>query len=253
LIKHHLDLFSAGLEERTAGSDPLGIQDRRQKLETYCSRWERFRHPEPILLGPPPFPNYGSAYVDKGFLMYDEDAGGEKENIYFMRLPSPAMEVPRIEWIIRGLPTSSLYGHGRAIYPPLDLLAITVSSEDATYACRMFLLALTHGRNFSSFQIQMFHMSDGKPYLNDVHPTVMGSSYGTRIQNFNVTLELTSCRISATVLKREMDPYAAKSDDMDLFVWDWRTGKMCLVSQSIFLLRTNKPHGTVGSTFKPRS
>lgn len=116
--------------EGRAVDDSLAIQDRRQKLEAYCSKWESFDRAERTLLDPSPIPKVLKAYVDKGFLVYEEDAGGRKENIYFVRLPSAAMEIPQKEWMIRGLPASATRGHQRAIHPPLDLLAIPVLSRD---------------------------------------------------------------------------------------------------------------------------
>lgn len=113
------------MEERAVGGS-LAIQDRQQKLEAYCSRWESFDRAERTLLGPPPIPKILKAYTDKGFLVYEEDAGGLRENIYFVRLPSPVMEIPQKEWMVRGLPASATRGHQRAIYPPSDLLAIPV-------------------------------------------------------------------------------------------------------------------------------
>jgi hypothetical protein len=108
----------------------LAIHDRRQKLEAYCSRWENFDRAEWTLLGPPPIPKVLKACIDKGFLIYEEDAGGHKENIYFVRLPSAAMEISQKEWMVRGLPASATRGHQRAIHPPLDLLAIPILSEE---------------------------------------------------------------------------------------------------------------------------
>jgi len=113
------------LEGRAVG-ESLDIHDRRQKLEAYCPRWESFDRAERTLLRPPPVPGVPEAYVDKGFLVYEEDAGSQRENIYFVRLPSAAMEIPQKEWMIRGLPGCAARGHRRAIYPPLDLLAIPV-------------------------------------------------------------------------------------------------------------------------------
>jgi len=72
---------------------------------------------------PFPVPN---VYVDKGFLVYEEDAGGQEENIYFVRLLSAAMEISQKVWVIRGLPACAARGHQRAIHPPLDLLVIPV-------------------------------------------------------------------------------------------------------------------------------
>lgn len=132
-ISYYLDLFSAGLEEGVVG-DSLEIQDRRQKLEVYCSRWQIFDRAERTLLGPPPFPNVSSAYVDKGFLIYDEDMGDGKEHIYFVRLPSSAMGIPQQEWMIRGLSASGVRGHQRATYPPSNLLATTTLSDGGRYA-----------------------------------------------------------------------------------------------------------------------
>lgn len=60
-----------------------------------------------------------------------------------MRLPSPAIEVPQEKWDIRGLPGSTIFGHSRAIYPPLDLLAIPVLYQDETYAL-LNLLGTAH-------------------------------------------------------------------------------------------------------------
>jgi len=127
MIKYHLNLFSAGLEGRTAG-DSLAFQDRRQKLEAYCSRWEHFDRAGRTLLDPQPTPNHVKVSVDKGFLVYEEDTGDRKENIYFIRLPSVAMEIPQKEWMVRGLPATR--GHQWAILSPLDLLAIPVLSRE---------------------------------------------------------------------------------------------------------------------------
>lgn len=144
MIQYYLDLFSAGLEE-SAFDVPLTIQDRRQKLEAYCSRWWGFEHAERTPLAPPLVPNVVDPYADKGFLIYGEGVGDGKENIHFVRLPSPVMEVPRKEWTIRGLPSSAGFRYQQAIYPPLDLLAIPVVSQEEQYACRVFWLSPTHG------------------------------------------------------------------------------------------------------------
>lgn len=128
MIKYRLDVFSAGLEER-ATPNPLTIQGRRQKLDAYCSRWERFDHAERTLLRLPPLPKLRKVYVDKGFLICIGDAGGGKEDIHFVRLPSPGMEIQHKEWTIRGLPASANRGHKRAIHPPLDLLVLPVLSQ----------------------------------------------------------------------------------------------------------------------------
>ena len=118
--------------EESGVNGTLAVQDRRQKLEVYYSRWERFNCAEPIILAQPPFPKVLKAYVDKGFLVYEEDAGGGKENIYFVRLPSVSMEIPQKEWMIRGLPINTARGHHPAIHPPSDLLAVPVLSVDET-------------------------------------------------------------------------------------------------------------------------
>jgi len=119
-------LFSRIGREGCWGS--FAIQDCRQKLDTYCSRWEIFYRAERTLLGRPPIPKVLEAYVDKGFLVHDEDAGGGKENIYFVRLPSAAMALPQKEWMVRGLPATC--GHRRAIHPPSNLLATPVLSDE---------------------------------------------------------------------------------------------------------------------------
>ena len=82
-------------------------------------------------MGPPPIPRVLRTYTDKGFLVH-EDAGDDKESMYFVRLPSAAMEIPQKEWTVRGLPASAARGHQRAIHPPLDLLAVPVLSEEET-------------------------------------------------------------------------------------------------------------------------
>ena len=117
------------MEERDVG-DSVAIQDRRQKLDTYCSRWESFDRAERTPLGPPPIPNVLKAYVDKGFLVYEENTGDGKENIYFVCLPSAAMEIPQKEWVVRGLPVSAARSRRLAIHPPSNLLAIPVLSEE---------------------------------------------------------------------------------------------------------------------------
>lgn len=88
----------------------------------------------------------------------------------------------------------------------------------------------------SSFQIQMFRMSDGKPYPNDARAAVMECSYDAQTRVGRADLELTSCRILASVLTR---PIGESLERGDIFVWDWRTGKVYLVSHSIFSLGTN--------------
>ncbi|KAF9790586.1 hypothetical protein BJ322DRAFT_1017263 [Thelephora terrestris] len=203
VIKYYLDLFSAGLEEG-ADTGSLSIQDRQQKLESYCSRWESFDRAEraaPLLL-----PDIDDAYVDKGFFICGEDAGGGKEDIHFMRLPSPAIGLTQKEWTIQAPPASTPYGRRRAIYPPLDLFAISVLSQEE-----------------SSFQIEMFHMSDGTRYPNY---GVMGFDYGPRQRINGIRLELTGRRISARVLTlTRLGRGAFERNVQDLFVWDWRTGE----------------------------
>ena len=119
------------MEEKDAG-DSLPIQDRRRKLEAYCSRWESFDHAK---LTPLALPNASGAYIDKGILIYSEEAGGNEENIYFTRLPSPTMGVSLEQWTIRVPLTNLPYTRGRAIYPRLDLLAIPVPSPEEKYVC----------------------------------------------------------------------------------------------------------------------
>jgi len=108
----------------------MAIQDRRRKLDTYCSRWESFDRAERTLLGPPPIPNVLKTYVDKGFLVYEENTGGGKKNIYFVRLPSATMEIPQKEWVVRGLPVGAARSRRLAIHPPSNLLAIPVLSGE---------------------------------------------------------------------------------------------------------------------------
>lgn len=69
-------------------------------------------------------------YVNKGIIVYEEDSGGGKENIHFVRLPSAAMEMPQKEWVVRGLPVSATRSYRPAIHLPSNLLAIPVLSEE---------------------------------------------------------------------------------------------------------------------------
>jgi hypothetical protein len=89
VINYHLDLFSEG-----TASNPLTIQDRRQKLEAYCSRWENFDCAEQILLTQSSLPNVQNTYVDQGFLIYNEYTGDKQENICFVYIPSRMMGTP---------------------------------------------------------------------------------------------------------------------------------------------------------------
>ena len=132
MIKYRLNLFSAGLEEKVTG-ESLTIRDRLRKLETYCSRWERFGHVKPIKLGPPPLSTFRKAYASKGFLIYTEDADNHNQNIHFVRLPSLAMEIPLEEWTIWGLPGCAVLRNNLAIHPPSDLLAIPVLHDGGRY------------------------------------------------------------------------------------------------------------------------
>ena len=91
----------------------------------------------------------------------------------------------------------------------------------------------------SSFEIQMFHMSDGSRYSNC---GVMGFNYGSLMQFGLISLQLTECRISALVFPRAI-PRRRKV--YDLFIWDWRTGKKYLVSHTTLSLGTNQPHAFV--------
>jgi hypothetical protein len=125
-IKYRLDLSEAGLEEWVV-YDAMSIPERRQKLETYCSRWEGFGDAKRIPLRPPPF-DACEVYVEKGLLVCVGGAGDDKGKMCFVRLPSPTMEIQRSEWIIRGLPGDPVGERSRAIYPPADLLAIPVLS-----------------------------------------------------------------------------------------------------------------------------
>jgi len=86
----------------------------------------------------------------------------------------------------------------------------------------------------SSFQIELFQMSDGQPYTSGCHPSVMGSSYKPLRRIDSVHLQLTSYRLAATVVTVQADDlFDSHSDHTDLFVWDWRTGRTWLVSHSI--------------------
>ena len=92
----------------------------------------------------------------------------------------------------------------------------------------------------SSFEIEMFHMSDGSRYSNC---DVMGFNYGSLMRFRMIRLQLTDCRISAKVYPRIM-PGSCARDPHDLFVWDWRTGKKYLVSHR-FPAR-NEPASCIG-------
>ncbi|KAF9790597.1 hypothetical protein BJ322DRAFT_1104254 [Thelephora terrestris] len=208
-IKYRLELFSAGLEERAA-EVKSAIRDRLQKLDAYCSRWERFNHAKRTLLGQPPLSNIRRVYIDQGFLICIGDPGGGTEDVHFTRLPSPAMEISHEEWTIRGLPASSTRGHKWAIHPPSNLLATPVLSEAE-----------------SSFRIEMFRMSDGKRYFDAVRPFVMEKKYWPQTRIVRVHLQLTGHRLAALVLTapRDLSPGPGTGD---LFVWDWMTGRKYL-------------------------
>ena len=94
----------------------------------------------------------------------------------------------------------------------------------------------------SSFQIEMFHMSDGMQYPNY---GVMGFSYDPELRIGRIRLELTGCRVSARVLTRLRQVGGFGDLIHDLFVWDWRTGKKYLVSHAIFLLGADEPYAFV--------
>ena len=82
----------------------------------------------------------------------------------------------------------------------------------------------------------MFHMSDGRPYLvNGVHSSVMGKSYRLGTQVSVVRLLLTGSRLAARVPTTSTVDGLVESDGTDLLVWDWKTGKMCLVSHLTFV------------------
>lgn len=87
-------------------------------------------------------------------------------------------------------------------------------------------------------------MSDGKPYTDGIHPSIMGGSYESSTRIYWVHLQLTSCRLAARVVTVLVDD-PLDPGTTDLFVWDWRTGKLWLVSCSIHLTRNEKPHGDV--------
>lgn len=82
-------------------------------------------------------------------------------------------------------------------------------------------------------------MSDGKPYTNGIHPSVMGSSYESSTRIYWVHLQLTSCRLAARVVTVLVDD-SLDPGITDLFVWDWRTGKLWLVSRPIHLTRNEQ-------------
>lgn len=80
----------------------------------------------------------------------------------------------------------------------------------------------------SSFYIEMVHMSDGMRYSNC---GFMGFNYGSSMRFRMIHLELTGRRILAKVYPR-LRAGAPESDRHDLFVWDWRTGMIYLVSHN---------------------
>jgi hypothetical protein len=78
----------------------------------------------------------------------------------------------------------------------------------------------------SSFHVHMFHMSDGRPYSDSAHWSLLGNEYGQKTRIVGVALQLTSRRLAAKVLMTQKGPYF----DVGVFVWDWRTGRRYLVS-----------------------
>lgn len=79
-------------------------------------------------------------------------------------------------------------------------------------------------------------MSDGQPYPNRVDPSVMGSNYESPTRISWVHLQLTSHRLAARVVTVQTDDLLDPSTT-DLYIWDWRTGEMWLVSRSIYFAR----------------
>ena len=74
-------------------------------------------------------------------------------------------------------------------------------------------------------------MSDGSPYPNGIRSSVMGRRYGPSAQVVWVNLQLTSCRLAATIVTVQAD-VALDTATMDFIVWDWKTGKICIVSHT---------------------
>jgi len=91
-------------------------------------------------------------------------------------------------------------------------------------------------------------MSDGKVYTNGILPSFIGGSYMPSTRIYWVHLQLTNCRLAARVVTIQIDDLLDPGT-IDIFVWDWRTGKLWLVSCSIILPVTNKPHGDVKEAY----
>lgn len=89
-----------------------------------------------------------------------------------------------------------------------------------------------------SFRLEMFQMSDGKPHPSGIHSDVMGRSYDAPTRITKVSLQVTGCRLAARVSTAGGD--GPPGGVVELFVWDWRTGKKRLVSLPIFLLTTER-------------
>lgn len=84
----------------------------------------------------------------------------------------------------------------------------------------------------SSFHVDLFRMSDGQPYANNIQQSVMKSSYEPLTRIVWAHLQLTSCRLAARVVTIPADDLLDPGTT-DLYIWDWRTGKLWLVSCSI--------------------
>lgn len=81
----------------------------------------------------------------------------------------------------------------------------------------------------------MLHMSDGTPYLADgVHSPTMGRNCDPETDISEVLLRLTASRLFALVTTVSAVDGLIECD-VGLLIWDWKTGKACLVSHLTFV------------------
>ena len=232
--------MGAGLKKRDRNK--LATKDLVLKLDKYISRWENssFRPSEVYYPNDDFIPNgFWAQAIEKGYLVSTEGTPDQITKIHFLRLPQPATNVyfERPELPIEVELTSA---DCWAIHPQSKMLVTATRAADQRWVnLKVLVNVCLRSRTTRSINVKLSWMSSGLPYDPDESSV---SQWNYRYAEGEIVeikkAGLTSYRFAVVV--------TLSGGEWEVFVWDWKTGKLLLVSHSIFRLNVKEIHGTSG-------
>ena len=221
-IQYRLELYRAGYENNIRASQP-SIATRREQLREYQTAW---LDGEPVVLVREAFKGTSGPELTGDTLVTMGRA-----RMSFNKLPSKAKGMPTKRWTV----DLAFDGWSVAMHPPTNAVAVSEYTGSISYVhvyqfFHPVRAMLTTLRACRSIPVHILRMDTGQPHPLASIPAIHHCVRDNFAEIYPPYMSISQSILA--ILFRESGQADQVIDEDRLFVWNWRTGALILVSSS---------------------